>query len=206
MRMCQLSEIFNQILIHVYDPMGQNSEVEVNTCLATEGESLRLWWEGLPDFLRIEFKSPPSQCPPSHIVTLKYGRTNIYQDSPEIPLTDSSCLYLTLKILLYRPMLFRRLSGQHRPDPSHLVECISSATAIITIFDLFSRTFGESYCVLALSYSVYTAASIFLLQIQASAEQDDLTLRRLQYCTQVLDRVKSFNPGILRQLRGEELC
>jgi hypothetical protein len=73
-------------------------------------------------------------------------------------------------------MLFRRLSGQQRPDPSHLVECISSATAIIAIFDLFCRT-------------------IFLLQIQASSYQDDQTLRRLQFCIQALERVKTFNPG-----------
>jgi hypothetical protein len=92
-------------------------------------------------------------------------------------------------------MLFRRLSGQRRPDPSHLVECISSATAIIAIFDLFRRTFGEGYCVLSLSYSIYTAASIFLLQIQASTYQDDQTLRRLQFCIGVLERVKIFNPG-----------
>jgi hypothetical protein len=92
-------------------------------------------------------------------------------------------------------MLFRRLSGHRRPDPSHLIECISSATAIITIFDLFRRTFGEGYCVLSLSYSVYTAASIFLLQIQASTYRDDQTLRRLQFCTGVLERVKIFNPG-----------
>jgi hypothetical protein len=92
-------------------------------------------------------------------------------------------------------MLFRRLSGHRRPDPSHLVECISSATAIITIFDLFRRAFGEGYCVLSLSYSVYTAASVFLLQIQASTYQDDQTLRRLQFCTGVLERVKIFNPG-----------
>ena len=92
-------------------------------------------------------------------------------------------------------MLFRRLSGQRRPDPSHLVECISSATAIITIFDLFRRTFGEGYCVLSLSYSVYTAASIFLLQLQASTYQDDQTLRRMKFCTGVLERVKIFNPG-----------
>jgi hypothetical protein len=72
MRMCQLSEIFNQILIHVYDPIGQNSEMEINTCLANEGDSLRRWWQDLPDFLRIDAKALPSQCPPSHIVTLKY--------------------------------------------------------------------------------------------------------------------------------------
>ena len=110
-------------------------------------------------------------------------------------LNDYSCLYLTFKILLHRPMLFRRLSGHHRPDPRHLLECISSATAIITIFDLFRRTFGEAYCVLSLSYGVYTAASIFLLQVQASTFQDDQTLKRLQFCIGVLERVKSFNSG-----------
>ena len=72
MRMCQLSEIFNQILIHIYDPMGQNSETEIDNCLASEGEALRRWWQDLPKFLRIDFKALPSQCPPSHIVTLKY--------------------------------------------------------------------------------------------------------------------------------------
>ena len=72
MRMCQLSEIFNQILIHIYDPLGQNSELEVQTCLANEGQALRVWWEELPNFLRIDTKTPPVQCPPSHIVTLKY--------------------------------------------------------------------------------------------------------------------------------------
>lgn len=71
--MCQLSEIFNQILIHIYDPMGQNSEMEINNCLASEGDSLRRWWQDLPDFLRIDVKALPSQCPPSHIVTLKYS-------------------------------------------------------------------------------------------------------------------------------------
>jgi hypothetical protein len=92
-------------------------------------------------------------------------------------------------------MLFRRLSSQQRPDPGHLVECISSATTIVAIFDLFCRTFGEGYCVLSLSYSIYTAASIFLLQIQASTYQDEQTLRLLQFCIEVLGRVKLFNPG-----------
>jgi hypothetical protein len=96
-------------------------------------------------------------------------------------------------------MLFRRassISSQHRPDLSHLLECITSATSIIAIFDLFCRTFGESYCILSLSYSVYTAASIFLLQIQAARSQDDQTLKRLQFCMQALERVKAFTPGM----------
>ena len=72
MRMCQLSEIFNQILIHMYDPMGQNSEVEINSCLTSEGAALLHWWQDLPSFLRIDPQKLPTQCPPSHIVTLKY--------------------------------------------------------------------------------------------------------------------------------------
>jgi hypothetical protein len=39
--MCQLSVIFNQILIHVYDPVRQNSVEEMRNCLQSEGESLR---------------------------------------------------------------------------------------------------------------------------------------------------------------------
>ena len=79
MRMCQLSEIFNQILIHIYDPLGLNSEMQIRTCLAGEGEALRRWWEELPDFLKIDAKTPPSYCPPSHIVTLKYNHHQFYE-------------------------------------------------------------------------------------------------------------------------------
>ena len=194
MRMCQLSEIFNQILIHIYDPLGRNSETEIFACLASEGEALRLWWEELPDVLKIDAKAPPALCPPSHIATLKYDFRDMFLSKC---LIGYSCLYLTFKILLYRPMLFRRSSfpGHRAPDPNHLVECISSATSIIAIFDLFCRTFGERYCILSLSYSVYTAASIFLLQLQATASQDAQTLGRLQFCLQALERVKSFTPG-----------
>ncbi|PVH80486.1 fungal-specific transcription factor domain-containing protein [Cadophora sp. DSE1049] len=182
MRMCQLSEIFNQILIHIYDPLGRNSEAEIQACLATESRALGRWWDDLPSFLRIDAKDLPAYCPPSHIVTL-------------------NCLYHTFKILLYRPMLFQRSSNiaQQRPDPNHLVECISSATSIIAIFDLFCRTFGDDYCILSLSYSVYTAASIFLLQVQAATGPvvgEEMTVRRLEFCIRALERVGRINPVI----------
>ncbi|KAK0109350.1 hypothetical protein ONS96_003168 [Cadophora gregata f. sp. sojae] len=182
MRMCQLSEIFNQILIHIYDPLGRNSEAEIQACLATESRALGRWWDDLPSFLRIDAKELPAFCPPSHIVTL-------------------NCLYHTFKILLYRPMLFQRSSNiaQQRPDPNHLVECISSATSIVAIFDLFCRTFGDDYCILSLSYSVYIAASIFLLQVQATSGPvvgEDMTFRRLEFCIMALERVGRINPVI----------
>ena len=71
--MCQLSEIFNKILIRVYDPLGQTTEPEIQACLDGEGRALKRWWEELPDFLRIDAANLPLYCPPSHIVTLKYG-------------------------------------------------------------------------------------------------------------------------------------
>ncbi|KFZ07001.1 hypothetical protein V501_06851 [Pseudogymnoascus sp. VKM F-4519 (FW-2642)] len=181
-RMCQLSEIFNQILIHIYDPLQENSEDEIQNCIMVEGEALKSWWKDLPNFLRIDPREMPLQCPPSHIVTL-------------------NCLYHTFTILLYRPMLFQRSEvTDQKPDPNHLVECISSATSIIAIFDLFCKTFGDNYCILSLSYSVYTAASIFLLQIQAGMSRDEQTLARLKFSIYSLERVKSTNPVITSAL------
>ncbi|KAF8848904.1 fungal-specific transcription factor domain-containing protein [Acephala macrosclerotiorum] len=179
-RMCRLCEIFNRILINIYDPLGANTEPDIHNCVAKEGDNLKTWWRELPGFLKIDAKTLPPHCPPSHIVTL-------------------NCLYHTFKILLYRPMLFHRPNGVDKkrgPDPYHFVECVSSATSIIAIFDLFCRTFGHGYCVLSLSYSIYTAASIFLLQIQAGASHDDQTLNRLAFCINSLERVKSSNSVI----------
>lgn len=96
-------------------------------------------------------------------------------------------------------MLFSRHTvspDAQKPNAHHLIECISSATSIICIFDLFCRTFGDDYCILSLSYSVYTAASMFLLQVQATSARDEQTLRRLDFCIKALERVKKINPGM----------
>lgn len=73
--MCQLSVIFNEILIHMYDPLFQNTEEEVNECLRTQELALQQWWDRLPHFLRLDPGSLPALAPPSHIVTLKYAAT-----------------------------------------------------------------------------------------------------------------------------------
>lgn len=113
-------------------------------------------------------------------------------------LTKFSCLYHVLKILLYRPTLSRRWyipNSILMPDPNHLVECIKSATSIIAIYDLFCRSFGDGHCILSLSYSVFTAASVFLLQIQALTSQDERAIHNLEFCIHALQRVVSINPG-----------
>lgn len=48
---------------------------------------------------------------------------------------------------------------------------------------------------LSLAYSVYTAASIFLLEIQALKCAVPSTLDKLRHCVSALERVKGANPG-----------
>jgi hypothetical protein len=178
MAMCRLSVIFNEILIHMYDPLGQNSEAEVRMCLHDQEAAMQHWWDDLPPCLRVDPVTLPALSPPSHIVT-----TNL--------------LFLTFRILLYRPMLSRWSRSDEegfRPTHQYLVECVASATSTIAIFDLYRRTFGMDYCVLSQSYSVYIAATVFLLQVQA-APDDQQALRRLNYCIQVLDHVKKISPS-----------
>lgn len=99
-------------------------------------------------------------------------------------------------------MLNRKTCGAvRRPDPAHLVECLTAATSTIVIFDLFIRTFGDSHIILSLSYSVYTAASIFLLQIQANI-RDEQAHKRLEFCMRSLDRVQKTNPIITSALNN----
>ncbi|EHK39943.1 hypothetical protein TRIATDRAFT_140324 [Trichoderma atroviride IMI 206040] len=167
--MCRLSVIFNEILIHMYDPLMQNTEAEILECLVAQEPALQQWWEELAPYLKIDPAALPALAPPSHI---------------------------TFKILLYRPMLTRRnLEDNVASHKRYLVECVTSATAIIAIFDLFCRTFTMNYCVLSLAYSLYIASSIFLLQIQA-APDDAQALGRLNYCIQALKQVKTFSPVI----------
>ena len=71
--MCQLSVIFNEILIHMYDPLFQNTDEEIMECLRSQEIALQQWWDQLPPFLRIDGGALPDMSPPSHIVTLKYA-------------------------------------------------------------------------------------------------------------------------------------
>ncbi|KAG5978274.1 hypothetical protein E4U55_006312 [Claviceps digitariae] len=190
MSMCTLSVIFNEILVHMYDPLSQNTDAEIQACLESQEPSLQQWWNQLPSHLKIDPASLPTLAPPSHIVTL-------------------NCLYHAFKILLHRPMLTGR--GQREiegdlPIQRYLVESVTSATSIITIFDLFCRTFTINFCVLSLAYCVYIASSIFLLQVQATPD-DRQAMRKLTYCIQCLQQVRQISPVIASALKNinEEL-
>lgn len=102
-------------------------------------------------------------------------------------------------------MLSRQCSTPTHNRAKHLLECVSSATSIIAIFDLFCKSFGIYRSVLSLSYSVYIASSIFLLQVQAAAgttgllteeqqQQQQPALRKLDFCIRALSRLKDINP------------
>lgn len=69
--MCQLSLIFNDILVHMYDPLMQNTHDEMQECLHTQEAALQQWWDQLPHFLRIDPLALPHLAPPAHIVTTK---------------------------------------------------------------------------------------------------------------------------------------
>ncbi|GAB1208644.1 hypothetical protein APSETT445_007395 [Aspergillus pseudonomiae] len=176
MKMCGLAEVLNQILIHIYDPIRQVSEAEFYNCVIEQARNLAEWWDDLPDYLKLVPTSLPPYSPPSHIVIL-------------------NSLYHTINILLHRPILCSK-TNRESYDKSHLVQCMTSATAILSLFDLYRRTFGDAHVVLSLSYSVYTAASIFLLEIQALKYAAPGTLDKLKFCIFALERVKVSNPGM----------
>jgi hypothetical protein len=105
-----------------------------------------------------------------------------------------SSLYHTVNILLHRPLLSKR-SSPHT-DRKAVIECLTSASAITIIFELFSTTFGHGYSIMALSYSLYMAASIFLLQVQAVKPSDPRMVERLRFCINSLESVSTVNAGM----------
>lgn len=70
-RTCELAMILNHILVHMYEPLSQNSPEEMEECLYTQEAALQQWWDSLPSFLRLEPNNLPVIAPPSHIVTMK---------------------------------------------------------------------------------------------------------------------------------------
>ncbi|KAK5688359.1 hypothetical protein LTS10_000337 [Elasticomyces elasticus] len=175
-RICALSEILNAVLITLYNPVEQSTRAQVANCVQVQGSALAKWHNALPEFLKIVVPLTDAQCPPSHIVTL-------------------NCLYHTVNILLHRPMLTSHYVETEGPSHGdHLRHCLVSATAVIKIFDWAVRSFGDGHVVLSQAYAVYTAASIFLLQVQATKDLTCTAMESLRYCTSALERLKSTSP------------
>ncbi|KAF2020853.1 hypothetical protein BU24DRAFT_445995 [Aaosphaeria arxii CBS 175.79] len=184
--MCGLAEILNQLLINIYNPSQDPTGPRAHQCTIAMSFKLKVWWRDLPNHLKINLADSPLDCPPSHIVTL-------------------NCLYHTINILLNRAKLkLNREPKSANPSAENnpLIQCISSATAIVTLFKLYNHTFGEGHVVLSLAYTVYTAASIFLLEVQATGHAAPSTLERLSFCVEALNRLRRTSPAIATASRS----
>jgi hypothetical protein len=72
MWICRLAEILNQLLVHVYNPLIRDPKPQLAECIQAQRRNLRVWWQDLPEMLRLTPTQLPKFSPPSHIVTLKY--------------------------------------------------------------------------------------------------------------------------------------
>lgn len=91
---------------------------------------------------------------------------------------------------------FNRSASLEEAERSHhLRQCLESATAILVIFDLFVRSFGDGHVVLSQAYTIYTAASVFLLQVQAAKDLHGAAMDHLKFCIEALERIKITSPG-----------
>ncbi|KAI7526054.1 hypothetical protein KC331_g17182 [Hortaea werneckii] len=177
---CSLAEILDVVLVTMYNPVEQSSHAEVLACAASQGRKLTDWYDDLPSHLKIRVSEMPQHCPPSHIVTL-------------------NCLYHSIRILLHRPILTsfnRNVDMEGSEKATHLRQCLESATAVLSIYDLFVRSFGDGHVVLSQAYTIYTAASIFLLQVQATKDLHSSAMDHLKFCIDALERIKHTSPVI----------
>lgn len=71
-QMCALAEILNEILINLHNPSRELPRLQAYKCADLQSGKLRDWWRDLPEHLKINLSDPELECPPSHIVTLKY--------------------------------------------------------------------------------------------------------------------------------------
>lgn len=69
--MIRLSLIFNEILLHMYDPVIPNTESEMIDCLAAQGPALDKWWDDFPPSLQMDAAHLPAIGPPTHLFTSK---------------------------------------------------------------------------------------------------------------------------------------
>ncbi|OGE51789.1 hypothetical protein PENARI_c012G03888 [Penicillium arizonense] len=98
-RMSQLSVIFNQILIHMYDPLQQHTETDIQACFVREDTALHQWWDDLPPFLKIDVNALPVLAPPSHILPLPYLQNSI-TSSNAVSALSPAYVYIAASIFL----------------------------------------------------------------------------------------------------------
>lgn len=89
----------------------------------------------------------------------------------------------------------KQTSLDDRENSNHLRKCLESAKAVLVIFSMLTNAFGYGHIVLSQAYTVYTAASIFLLQVQATRDTAGQAMESLKLCIDGLERIKVTSPG-----------
>lgn len=64
------------------------------------------------------------------------------------------------------------------------------------IFNFFTRSFGDGHVITSQAYTVYIAASVFLLQVQATKDFTSQAMDNLRYCVDALERIKQTSQGM----------
>ncbi|RBA09103.1 hypothetical protein FPRO05_07383 [Fusarium proliferatum] len=171
---CQLHVITTDMMMLLFD-----HEYTENIYPKIEAMSNRLtaWYSELPSSLKIE--EGLSQCSPPHIASLNF-------------------LYHALHILLLRPLL-------HSPNASlrklSLDTCVNHSKRIHTIHDLYTKSFPHRLMTYQVSYCVYTAATVDVLDMRRSeAEARIEAARRLGMAVRTLQEEAKHTPGSGRSL------
>lgn len=91
-------------------------------------------------------------------------------------------------------MILRPLTTDEDRRLAHrcLVDCANAGIAASAIFDSYCNTFGIGHLIMPLTYGVYMAATIFLLQIEADPT-DIIAIDRLRYCLRQLEAGRDFS-------------
>ncbi|RKL39248.1 hypothetical protein BFJ72_g6720 [Fusarium proliferatum] len=171
---CQLHVITTDMMMLLFD--HEYTET-IYPKIEAMSNRLTAWYSELPSSLKIE--EGLSQCSPPHIASLNF-------------------LYHALHILLLRPLL-------HSPNASlrklSLDTCVNHSKRIHAIHDLYTKSFPHRLMTYQVSYCVYTAATVDVLDMRRSeAEARIEAARRLGMAVRTLQEEAKHTPGSGRSL------
>ncbi|KAL6914911.1 hypothetical protein FSST1_012671 [Fusarium sambucinum] len=171
---CQLHVITTDMMRLLFDRAHlENIYPEIKTL----SDRLIGWYDELHASLKID--EGMIQCPPPHIASLNF-------------------LYHTLHILILRPLL-------HSPNASlrksSLQTCVNHSKRIHAIHDLYTKSFPHRLMTYQVSYCVYTAATVDVLDMRRSEAGVRIdAARRLGMAVRTLQEEAEHTPGSGRSL------
>jgi hypothetical protein len=174
--LCRISTILGTIMLEIYgsSPVAEESQqttgpmnlykpirnrIEVqsmkNSAFVRICSEIQIWWQELPDVLRLNVKRLPRLSPPIHIVSL-------------------NLLYQTTLILLHRPFILSSTEFENPAVSRSYLICITATAAIHDLLGLITTTFGYSHITYLNCYSTYIGATIAVLHFQRQEDNGSL--------------------------------